>query len=298
MTRGTRLERSCFSPSSPGEGGGRGREKRAGVMRVLGGEAGYNLVVLLIAITVMTAMLAAMLPMVSQEIRRDKEEELVFRGLQYIEAIRIFQIRYQRLPNKLSELVEVKPRSIRQLWKEPMAKDGKWGIIFQNNDLQPLNPPPGQLGPPGQPTPPGKSGKQGSKPGRTKPEDGTGQQTPDSGDAPNPDGLDVPKKGDVVAVGPIIGVYSKSHQKTILIFNGHEHYDEWRFTVDMLSGVMRSGGAAVGGGQFQLSTRWIGRPWRLGSQGGMPMPGVQNGSVPPPSTGFHPPPPPKPSGKP
>src|SRR3954468_22176378 len=25
---------SCFSPSSPGEGGGRGREKRAGVMRV------------------------------------------------------------------------------------------------------------------------------------------------------------------------------------------------------------------------------------------------------------------------
>src|SRR4029077_17397084 len=35
--RGTRLERSCCSPSSPGEGGGRGREKRAGVMRVLGG---------------------------------------------------------------------------------------------------------------------------------------------------------------------------------------------------------------------------------------------------------------------
>src|ERR1700681_2192946 len=50
--RGTRLKLSCFpslgsllsfrsflgcSPSSPGVGGGRGREKRVGVMRVLGG---------------------------------------------------------------------------------------------------------------------------------------------------------------------------------------------------------------------------------------------------------------------
>src|SRR5436305_9289476 len=34
--RGTRLELSCWSPSSPGEGGGRGREKRAGVMRATG----------------------------------------------------------------------------------------------------------------------------------------------------------------------------------------------------------------------------------------------------------------------
>ena len=104
----------------------------------------------------------------------------------------------------------------------------------------------------------------------------------------------------MVATGPIIGVYSKSHQKSILIFNGHDHYDEWKFTVDMLSGMMRSGGAAVGGGQFQLSTRWLGRPWRLGSQGGTAMPGVQNGSGPPPSTGFNvnPPPAHKPSGRP
>ena len=293
MESGARLERSCLSPSSPGEGGGRGREKRAGVMRVLDREAGYNLVVLLIAITVMTAMLAAMLPMISQEIRRDKEEELVFRGLQYVEAIRVFQIRYQRLPIKLSELVEVKPRSIRQLWKDPMTDNGKWGIIFQNNDLQPLNPPPngqsGQSPLPGQTPRPGQT----PKPGQT-PNPGTGDsQTSD------PDGTETPKPGDVVATGPIIGVYSKSHQKSILIFNGHDHYDEWRFTVDMLSGMIRSQGAAVGGGQFQLSTRWLGRPWRFGTQGGTALPGVQNGSGPPPSTGFNvPPPSPKPSGRP
>ena len=37
--RGSRLEQPRRSPSSPGVGGGRGREKRVGVMRVLGGRA-------------------------------------------------------------------------------------------------------------------------------------------------------------------------------------------------------------------------------------------------------------------
>ncbi|HSS76555.1 MAG TPA: hypothetical protein VLV54_07380 [Thermoanaerobaculia bacterium] len=256
-------------------------------------EAGYNLVVLMIAITVMTAMLAAMLPRVSTEIRRDKEEELVFRGLQYIEAIRVFQNRNHRLPVKLSELVEVKPRCIRQLWKDPMTADGKWGIIFQNNDLQPVTAPPSLTGQ-------DKTGKDQGKGGPTKsgPTKGGPTMTSDT-DPGDQSGLDVPKQGDTVQVGPIIGVYSKSNKKSILIFNGHERYDEWRFTIDMLSGMIQSGGASVSSGQFQLSTRWLGRPWRLGIQGGgMPMPGVQNGSGPSGSTGFQPVPPDPPKTKP
>ncbi|HSS52278.1 MAG TPA: hypothetical protein VLX28_25325 [Thermoanaerobaculia bacterium] len=271
-------------------------EKKAGVMRVSGGEAGYNLVVLLIAITVMTAMLAATLPMVSQEIRRNKEEELVFRGLQYAEGIRLFQRRFQRLPTKLSELVEVKPRCIRQLWKDPMSPDGKWGIIFQNNNQQQIDIPPSVSGQP-TPTPTPSPGK--GKPRKPPPDDGSGQQTSDSSD-PGSNGLDVPKNGDVVAVGPIIGVFSKSHQKSILIFNGRERYDEWRFTMDLLNGQRSFQGIGFGGGNGAagFSTRWIGRPWPIGNQGNMPVPGVQNGSVPPPSTGFKPSPPPKPSGRP
>jgi len=45
-------------------------------------------------------------------IRREKEEELVFRGLQYAEAIRVFQNRFQRPPIRLQELIEVEPRSM------------------------------------------------------------------------------------------------------------------------------------------------------------------------------------------
>ncbi|HEV7786677.1 MAG TPA: hypothetical protein VGQ28_15130, partial [Thermoanaerobaculia bacterium] len=125
---------------------------------------------------------------------------------------------------------------------------------------------------------------------------GSGQQTSDSSD-PGSGGLNVPKNGDVVAVGPIIGVFSKSHQKSILIFNGRERYDEWRFTMDLLSGQKSFQGIGFGGGgpaAGQLSTRWIGRPWRIGNQGNMPVPGVQNGSGPTPSTGFGPAPAKKP----
>ena len=43
-------------------------------------EAGYNLVVLIVAITVLNIAVAAVLPLWSTAIRREKEEELVFRG--------------------------------------------------------------------------------------------------------------------------------------------------------------------------------------------------------------------------
>ena len=49
------------------------------------------MVVLIVAITVLNIMVAAMLPLVSTADPRDKEEELIFRGFQYAEAIRVFQ---------------------------------------------------------------------------------------------------------------------------------------------------------------------------------------------------------------
>lgn len=94
-------------------------------------EGGYNMVILVVAVTILNIMLAMALPAWSHLIRRDKEEELRSRGLQYAEAVRVFQMRYGRLPVRLEELIEVKPRSIRRLWTDPMVPDGKWGILFQ-----------------------------------------------------------------------------------------------------------------------------------------------------------------------
>jgi type II secretory pathway pseudopilin PulG len=234
--------------------------------RPRGGEEGYNMVMLIVALTVLNIMVAAMLPLMSTEIQREKEEELIFRGFQYAEAIRVFHIRFQRYPNKLQELIEINPRCIRQLWKDPMTKDGKWGLIPQNGGV-PLQP---------QPPGPGQQGQQG--------------QTPDGQDENGRDeegGLNTPKQGDVVAIGPIVGVYSKSPKASHLVFYGHERYDEWRFTVDLLpTGAIQRGSIAPGIGNPgqtlvpNFSTRWLGRPMYLVDQQFQP----QNGTLPDGST--------------
>ncbi|MEO6194475.1 MAG: hypothetical protein ABIS20_15805 [Thermoanaerobaculia bacterium] len=242
------------------------------------GEGGYNMVILIVAITVLNIVVAAMLPLMSTQIQREKEEELVFRGFQYAEAIRIYHARFQQYPVKLEQLLEAKPRSIRQLWKDPMTKDGKWGLIFQNQGV-PLKPQP-EGDPNGRP--PGRKppARGGEKPGT--------ERLPDGSDEGNPaGGFNTPQKGDVAAIGPIVGVYSKSSGKSHLIFYGHEHYNEWRFTEDLLrvnaqpaSVVPGIRDPGAGAPIPNFSTRWLGRPMPFADQGGQP----QNGTLPDGST--------------
>jgi len=236
------------------------RRERGNLARQ-GREAGYNMVMLIVAITVLNIMIAAVLPLMSTQIQREKEEELIFRGFQYAEAIRIFHQKFQHYPTKLEQLLEVKPRTIRQLWKDPMTKDGKWGLIFQGQGA-PLTPQP--------PNPQDPDGKGGG--GTPNPQDPEGQ--------PLPPGT---AKGDELAVGPIVGVYSKSSKKSFLVFYGHTRYDEWRFTEDLLQGMngqppssipgVRDPGAGAPIPNF--SVRWLGRPMPFMNQGQ-----PQNGTMP------------------
>ena len=246
-------------------------------------EGGYTLVVLAVFVTVLSILVAAALPMWSHAIQREKEEELISRGLQYAEAIRIFQIRFQRPPVRLEELLETKPRCIRRLWKDPMTEDGKWGIIFVNQNPN-LQVQPGAPNPPEQQLP-----EDPNCPGCTRPSPG-GSGGPGGGDQNDPHAP--PKKGDTVAVGPITGVHSKSHKKSILVFNGRERYDEWHFTTDLINQTrVEAQGAAVplgpqnanpGGGVSIRSMRWIGRPFPPF------MDQVQNGNMPNGQTGTKP----------
>jgi type II secretory pathway pseudopilin PulG len=173
----------------------------------------------IMAVAVLNIMLAAAMPKWSEMIKRDKEEELISRGWQYAEAIRVFQRRFQRYPVKLDELIKAKPRCIRQLWKDPMTASGEWVPIL-------LGGPGSQIHPPGTP------------------------------DTPPSQGLD-PNQPQITA-GPIVGVRSRSPSKSLLVFFGHERYDEWEFRVEMLT---RGGGdPRIPGGRLALSTRWLGRP--------------------------------------
>lgn len=212
-------------------------------------EAGYNLVMLVVLLTLLNVAIAASLPTWSHTIRREREEELIFRGFQYAEAIRLFQKRFQRPPVRLEELFEVEPRSLRQMWKDPMTESGKWSPIFDNQG-QTLTP---------QQVDPDQDGREeeGEDEGEGEEDGGFGSQ-----------GI---KKGDEIAVGPLKGVRSRSSKKSILIFNGKERYDEWHFTADLLTNPSLQGGGtgmngpgghpnAPTGGGLQMSVRWIGRP--------------------------------------
>jgi type II secretory pathway pseudopilin PulG len=221
-----------------------------------GAEAGYNLVILLVAVTVLNVLVAAMLPLWSTAIRREKEEELIFRGFQYAEAIRVYRMRHGgNYPIKLEQLIETKPRCIRQLWKDPMTEDGKWALIFQN-----------QPSPPVQPQEPGRPGE----PAGEKGEPSTGEEETDPEGRPQFG----PGKGEKVEIGPIIGVRSKSGEDSMLVLFGRARYDEWHFTESVLLGGQRQAvpgipgvgnpGQEVGGMQF--STRWLGRPMRFVDQ--------------------------------
>jgi type II secretory pathway pseudopilin PulG len=212
------------------------------------GERGYNLVILVVALAVLNILLAAALPAWSTAIRREKEEELIFRGLQYAEAIRRFKFLFGAAPTRLEDLLKSEPRCIRQLWKDPMTEDGKWMLIFEGQGV-PLE---GNLE--------GDEGQQQGGGAGFNPQGGGGLDIPTEG---------LPGQGEVVAVGPIKGVRSRSSETSILKFTEQERYDRWYFTTDLLVGggrVVQAGAGAgvpnVGGGVgIVLSTRWVGRPW-------------------------------------
>jgi len=207
-------------------------------------QAGYNLVMLIVIVAILGILVAAALPAWSTAIQREKEEELIFRGLQYAEAIRVFQQRFGRPPVRLEELVEVEPRSIRRLWEDPLTGEAEWGLIFAGQ-------------PQGQP-PAGGQDAQGQELGGGRVQGIAGGAT--SGE-------------DQITQGPIVGVHSLAEGEAVKSFAGTQRYVEWHFTVDLVAQRVYGIQPRVGTGQVNppnidaergppdLSSRWIGRPW-------------------------------------
>jgi type II secretory pathway pseudopilin PulG len=101
----------------------------ASILPTKSSPSGYTLLILLFALTVLTLGLMVAVPVWETQIQREKEEELIFRGKQYIEAIRIFCLKKPgTFPRSLEELFE--ENCIRRLYEDPMTKSGEWNIIL------------------------------------------------------------------------------------------------------------------------------------------------------------------------
>jgi type II secretory pathway pseudopilin PulG len=192
----------------------------------------YTVVALAIGVTLMNIAVAAALPAWSHMVQHDKEEELIFRGLQIAEAIRVFQIRFGRYPINLKELMDTEPRSIRQLWANPMREDGRWGLI-------PVGIVPGTPGAQGLPGVPLEPGKGAQNPAQGQPgQPGLPLPPGEEGEAPGvilSERFDQPEIGKVTNNLPIRGVFSPGKENAIHSFLGKTAVSEWHFTVELAS---------------------------------------------------------------
>ncbi len=195
---------------------------------------GFTLVGVVIGIAIITILLAAVGPSIAMILERDREQELIFRGKQYARAILIFQKRYGRLPNELKELYAMKPRSIRQMWKDPMCACDDWETIIAGTpEAQPmgLGPPP-TLGTPGAGTP-------GAGPRATRTPGSSSFGFPDDNPTPAFTGglgtvARTPTPTSIFGqpgkkTGPIVGVRTKVHRKGVTPWRSRDYTDEWRF---------------------------------------------------------------------
>src|ERR1700758_5609943 len=103
------------------------------------GQEGYalTLVVFLMTLAVIASVAAA--PNIITNGRREKEEEMIWRGKQYVRGIRLFVRYYQthggttRFPTSMEDLTKNKVgiRFMRQAYKDPVnSVDGSWRMIY------------------------------------------------------------------------------------------------------------------------------------------------------------------------
>lgn len=197
---------------------------------------------LLVAMAIMTIMLTVAMPVWKQTAQREKEEELIFRGTQYTHAIALFQRKYANaFPPNIDALVE--QRFLRKKYKDPITGE----------DFQPLvagQGAPGAATPGGQPQTsglgtPGRAGSMGAG-SATLGAAGAARGTSSSSGTPGGTSpIGTPGAG---PVGGVMGVVSKSKEKSIRLYNGRSHYNEWAFvfTPQQVPGAGAPGSAVPG----------------------------------------------------
>ena len=170
--------------------------------------------ILLIGLSVMAIMMSVVMPAWSQMARREKEAELVFRGEQYARAIGLFQRRRGPgvLPANLDVLVE--ERYLRKLYKDPITGE----------DFLPLTQTQGSDGAFSAPAQDGGASEPGVGRGATPPAGGAG--------AP---------------AGGIIGVVSGSDERSLMLYNGRNYYNEWQFVYVQQTQAPGAAGRGRGG---------------------------------------------------
>jgi hypothetical protein len=97
-------------------------------------QGGYAILLVLFLATLMLLSTMAVAPNILTEGKRQKEEEMIWRGKQYTRGIKLFYRKTGKFPTSMDDLVKPKLgniRFMRQPYKDPMnPKDGEWRLIY------------------------------------------------------------------------------------------------------------------------------------------------------------------------
>jgi type II secretory pathway pseudopilin PulG len=232
-------------------------------------EHGYILLTLMLLATLVVLALAAVAPELKQQMKRDREMELIHRGVQYSRAIKRFYKKTGRYPVRLEELESFNNiRYLRKRYKDPITGEdfkllhfgevkigfaqGIAGGVAPGANAQgvvpsPTNPqgrfgpqsafgPPAGLNPQGPPdvqAVAGQDANSASQPVASSAPGTAGDQSATSDSSSTSTSTSgIGGKGPVFGGGPIVGVVSTSNKISIREFNKKNHYKDWQFIYD------------------------------------------------------------------
>ncbi|HKR85457.1 MAG TPA: hypothetical protein VJS37_14955 [Terriglobales bacterium] len=219
-------------------------------------ESGYVLLALLLFVALLSIGIFTTIEKVDFQIKRDREEEMIHRGVQYSRAVRKYFKAFGRYPTRIEELENTNnQRFLRHRYKDPIT--GKDFKLLRLGDVQmSFGSTPGipvsqmnnqQQGAPEAlnseakvPAGPGPSSIVSQNPPTEAPSDASqadqGASGTEAGTPPPPQPLSQQAgptgAPQVFGGGGIVGVASISKDKTIREFNKKNHYNQWQFIYD------------------------------------------------------------------
>ncbi len=212
------------------------------------GEGGYILVTLMLFVALMVMALAAVLPELTFQMKRDREEEMVHRGVQYSRAVRAYYRKFGGYPPNIDVLESSNNlHFLRKRYKDPVTgEDFKFLHVTDVKLSFGGGIAGGQtLGKPIAGTLNSDSAKSTDSNATSTSSDTSTDKTTQDSSQQSGDNDSTPKSpfttasgdsaGQTFGGGPIVGVASTSKKESIRIYNKKDHYNDWQFIYDPTS---------------------------------------------------------------
>jgi type II secretory pathway pseudopilin PulG len=245
-------------------------------------ESGYILLAVLFMVVLILIALAVAAPRIAADIQRDREDELIHRGKQYIRAVKLYYKKFNRYPSSIDQLENTNNiRFLRKRYIDPMTGKDDWKIIhFGEAHVKAM----GLFGQPIQNAGTAGSSVLGGTPGLTSNPlantssfggtssiggststssttssssstgtDSSGTSGTTGTSTSTPGSTSPFGSGPTLGGAPMVGVVSKNTKASIKEYKQQKHYNEWEFVYDPVEDLMSSVSLFGGGSGGNLN---------------------------------------------